>query len=222
MFQLFLRTILIYFVTLFAVRLMGKREIGELSPFDLVVSIMIAELAVIVIEDRGSSLWYGIIPLLTLVGIEIFISYISLKSEIIRKAANGTPNIIIKNGEIIKEELRNSRYTIHDLLAQLRQKDIFRITDVEFAILETSGDLSIIPKSQKRMVTPKDLNLDTEYEGLPIILIADGKINYKNLENLDLDETWLLGKLKEENINYPKNVLLATLENNDEFYVAKK
>ncbi|WP_408956297.1 YetF domain-containing protein [Natroniella sp. ANB-PHB2] len=222
MLQLFLRTVLIYFLTLSAVRLMGKREIGELSPFDLVVSIMIAELAVIVIEDRGSSLWYGIIPILTLVAIEIIVSYISLKSELIRKLVSGTPNIIIRNGEIVKEELRNSRYTIHDLLVQLRQKDIFRITDVEFAILETSGDLSIIPKSQKRMITPKDLNLDTEYEGLPIILIADGKINYKNLKKLDLDEEWLLEKLKEENINYPDNVLLATLETNGDFYVAKK
>ncbi|MCK8817318.1 DUF421 domain-containing protein [Natroniella sulfidigena] len=222
MFQLFLRTVFIYFLTLFAIRLMGKREIGELSPFDLVVSIMIAELAVIVIENRGSSLWDGVIPLLTLVGIEIVVSYLSLKSEFIRKTVNGTPNIIIKNGEIMKEELKKSRYTIHDLLAQLRQKDIFRINDVEFAILETSGDLSIIPKSQKRMVTPEDLDLDTKYEGLPIVLIADGVINYKSLEEVELNEEWLLNKLREHNINHPSDVLLATLETNGQFHVTEK
>ncbi len=222
MLKLFFRTIFIYFITLLALRMMGKREIGELTPFDLVVSLMIAELGVILIEERSTTIWDAIIPITTLAGIEIIISYLSLKSSLVRKLINGTPTILIKNGKIMKEEMQRSRYTTHDLLTQLRENSIFNLSDVEFAILETSGDLTVIPKSQKRGVTPEDLGISTEYEGVSITLIEDGEVNYKGLENAGLDEDWLNKELNKRGINDYSQVLLALLETNGNIYISTK
>ena len=220
--NIFLRTIMIYFVTLIAIRIMGKREVGELSPFDLVVSIMIAELGVIAIEDGEKPLLASIIPIFTLVGIEVLISFLAMKSIYLRRIISGVPNILIKNGNIKKEELYKSRYNIHDLLSQLRKKDIFNVKDVEFAILETSGDLSVIPKSQKRPVTPQDLNLETEYEGLAINLIIDGEIIYDTLDKIGLTKKDLKKKLLENGFESEKNILLATIDTQGEFYFCQK
>ncbi|WP_027340566.1 DUF421 domain-containing protein [Halonatronum saccharophilum] len=218
--NLFLRTVYIYFITLTAIRLMGKREVGELSPFDLVVSLMIAELGVIVIEERSLTLWQGILPIFTLAGIEILMSYLSLKSNFLRRILNGRPVILIKNGELMKGEMKKSRYNIHDLMRQLRKEGIFEVSDVEFAILETSGELSILPKSQKRGLTPEHLHIPTEYEGLSLTLIADGEIDYNALNNAGLDEEWLLKELRKREINSPKDVLLATLESDGNIYIS--
>lgn len=219
---MFGRTVSIYVFTLIAVRLMGKREVGELTPFDLVVSLMIAEVAAVVIEDHQAPMMHAIIPIITLSGLQILISFISLKSETLRQFLNGSPSILIKNGEIIEEKMKSSRYTIHDLLSQLRENGIFNIQDVEFAILETSGDLTVIPKSQKRAVTPEDLNIDTEYEGIPTILINDGKINYSNLEKIGMSKEWLLNKLKEHGVESIEDVLAATLDTTGELYITTK
>jgi uncharacterized membrane protein YcaP (DUF421 family) len=219
---MFGRTVFIYVFTLLAVRIMGKREIGELTPFDLVVSLMIAELGVVLIEDHSAPLIHAIIPIISLSGLQIIISFLSLKSESVRKLLNGSPSILIKNGEIVEDEMKKSRYNIHDLLAQLRENGIFNIVDVEFAILETSGDLTVLPKSQKRGVTPEDLDLETDYEGIPAILINDGKVNHSNLNKVGLDEDWLIKQLQSNNINQIKEVLLATLDPTGELYITTK
>ncbi|TDX48213.1 DUF421 domain-containing protein [Orenia marismortui] len=218
--NLFLRTIFIYFLTLTAMRLMGKREIGELTPFDLVVSLMIAELGIILIEDKSASISDAIIPIATLASVEIIMSYLSLKNKFIRKLINGEPTILIENGKIREEAMSKSRYTIHDLFTQLRENSIFNISDVEFAVLETSGDLTVIPKSQKRGLTPEDLGLSTEYEGLPTLLITDGVVNYKGLEAVNLDKKWLLSQLEQRGISRPQDVLLAVLETNGNIYIS--
>jgi len=219
---MFGRTVFIYIFTLLAVRVMGKREIGELTPFDLVVSLMIAELGVILIEDHQAPLIHAIVPILSLSAFQLIISFLSLKSEKMRKLLNGSPSILIKNGEIVEDEMKNSRYNIHDLMAQLRESGTFNIADVEFAILETSGTLTVMPKSQKRGITPEDLDLDTDYEGIPAIVINDGKINHKNLKKLDLNEEWLMRELKKQGITRIKDVLLATLDTTGELYVTIK
>lgn len=219
---MFSRTLLIYIFTLVAIRIMGKREIGELTPFDLVVSLMIAELGVILIENHQAPLIHAIVPIMTLSGLQIGISLLSLKSEKVRKLLNGSPSILIKNGEIVEEEMKRSRYTIHDLMTQLRENGTFNIADVEFAILETTGDLTIIPESQKRSVTPEDLDIDTAYEGIPCILINDGKINHTNLNKVDLNEDWLLNELNQQGIDRIEDVLLASLDTTGELYVTPK
>ena len=220
--DMFFRTLLIYFMILVGMRLMGKREIGELTPIDLVVSLMIAELGVLIIEDKSIGLFKGVIPISTLVGVEILVSYLSLKSDLIRKLVNGTPAVLIKNGEVIKEEMRKNRYTTHDLLTQLREKEVFNISDVEFAVLETSGELTVIPKSQKRSLTPEDLGLDTDYEGLPVVLVEDGKINQAALENVSLDKKWLTEELKKRKIDDISEVLILALETDGNLYLSTK
>jgi uncharacterized membrane protein YcaP (DUF421 family) len=156
------------------------------------------------------------------VGIEILVSYLSLKNDLIRKVVNGSPVVLIKNGEIMKEELVHNRYTIHDLLTQLREKEIFNISDVEFAVLETSGELTVIPKSQKRSLTPEDLGLDTNYEGLPLLLIEDGKINDDALNNIDLDKKWIIEELRKRGIDDPAEVLVLALETDGSLYISSK
>lgn len=204
------RTIIIYLVVLLVVRLMGKREIGQLSSFDFVVAIIIAELAAIPMESPHIPLWYGIVPLVTLGILEVLFSYATLVNRPLRKVLYGTPQIIIENGRLLKHEMRSSRYNLDDLLSQLREKGYYEIEDIEYAILEPSGRLSVLPKSQKRPVTPADLGIPTKYEGLPSVLIMDGDVLKENLHKVNLDEQWLKEKLSEIGLN-PKRVLLATL-----------
>jgi len=221
MFELIYRTILIYFLVLIIVRLMGKREIGQLSPFDLVVAIIVAELAAIPMESTGIPLWKVILPMATLAFLEVLLSYLALHSSLLRKILDGQPQIIIRNGHISKKELRKARYNLNDLLAQLREKGLVNIADIEFGILETSGKLSIIPKSQKRPVTPEDLGLATRYEGLPAVLIADGIIVKSGLEKAGLDEIWLKKQLEGENMQI-KDVFLALLGTDGKLFINKQ
>lgn len=221
MFILIYRTILIYFLVLVIVRLMGKREIGQLSPFDLVVAIIVAELAAIPMETTGIPLWKVIFPMATLAFLEVLLSYLALHSPFLRKILNGQPQVIIRNGHISKKELRKARYNLNDLLGQLREKGIANVHDVEFGILETSGKLSIIPKSQKRPVTPEDLGLATKYEGLPAVIIADGVIIKSSLQKAGLDVAWVEKQLARENMR-PKDVFLALLDTKGKLFINKQ
>lgn len=217
-----MRTSLLYAILLIMVRIMGKRELGQLSPFDFVVAIMVAELAAIPMEDGAIPLRNGIVPIITLVVLQITLSYLVLKNEWIRKLVNGTPTVVIKNGVIQIKEMRKSRCTMNDLLASLREKGIYDMADVEFAVLEASGHLTVIPKSQKRPVTPRDLHLNTPYEGLPTPLIVDGNIHHDKLEEINLNEEWLMGELEKQGIISVKDVIFASINTYGDVYVAKK
>lgn len=218
----FIRTIILFLLVITVMRIMGKRQIGELQPFELVIAIMISELAAVPMQETGIPLLSGIIPIITLLIIQLTFSYLSMRSETARKIICGTPSVVISNGRIVEEELQRLRYNINDLLEQLREKDYPNISDVEYAILETSGKLSIIPKSQKRALTPADLEIETTYEGLPITLIADGVINYSNLKTAGLSENWLREKLKERGVHNPKRILFATLSSDGELFIQEK
>jgi uncharacterized membrane protein YcaP (DUF421 family) len=215
------RTVFVYFVVLFVIRLMGKREIGQLSPFDFVVAIIIAELAAIPMEASDVPLWHSILPLGILGALEVVVSYATLFSHTLRCIICGTPQVIIKNGEILRGEMRKARYNLDDLLAQMREKGIVDPSEVEFAVLDTSGKLSIIPKSQHRPVISADLGMPTPYEGLPTVLVMDGSIMQKNLQDVDLDEKWLSEALKNHELT-PRKVLLATLGTDGRLFVSKK
>jgi uncharacterized membrane protein YcaP (DUF421 family) len=218
-FYMFLRTLFMYLMVLVVLRIMGKREVGELSPFDLVVAIMIAELAAIPMENIKIPLTHGIIPIVTLMVAEVGLAYLCLKSERARNWINGKPNVLIANGKIVELEMRKCRYNISDLMAQLREKGIVNIADVEFAILETSGELSVIPKSQKRPLCPEDLNVKTEYEGLPIILIDDGRILHKHLKDNNLSLEWLECQINLKGAKSIKDVLFASLDSQGNLFV---
>jgi uncharacterized membrane protein YcaP (DUF421 family) len=216
------RTILLYFLVMITVRLMGKHQIGQLQPFELVIAIMISELAAIPMQDTEIPLLNGIIPIITLLFIQTSLSLITLKSTRARRLICGNASILIANGHVNETEMARLRYSLTDLLEQLRLKDIANIADVEFAILETSGKLSVILKSQKRPVNPEDLHLETAYEGLPLTLILDGKIQRHNLRQNRLSEEWLLSQLRNFGFGSCQEVLLASQDTSGKLFIQPK
>ena len=217
-----IRTLILYVVVVVVMRCMGKRQIGQLQPFEFVVAIMISDLATIPMQDLNESLLRGIIPILTLLSGQLLLSFLSIKSYHARNFICGTPKILIENGKIIENNLINEVYNLSDLLEQLRIKNIPNISDVEFAILETNGELSIIPKSQKRPLTPSDMNIPTEYEGVPFPLVIDGKLIDLNLKKLDLSKEWLNQELQKFGISSYKDAFFVSLESNGHLFYQRK
>ncbi|MED0666295.1 DUF421 domain-containing protein [Bacillus badius] len=189
------RAIFLYIVILFVFRLMGRREIGELSILDLVVFLMIGEMAVIAIEQPNDPLMHTLVPIFILVIIQISLAYISLKSVRFREFIDGKPEIIIKHGKIDEKAMKRHRYNYHDLLLQLREKDIRHIDDIEFAILETSGSLSVLPKEK----TGKAGSFT-----LPIVL--DGNLHLEHLQMIGKTEQWLRRELKKRGYKNIKDI----------------
>lgn len=222
MLVIFIRALVLYAVVIIIMRIMGKRQIGQLQPFELAIAIMISELAAVPMQDLGIPLINGIIPILTLLIAQLTVSFINIKSVRARAIISGKPSILIENGKILEKQLRREMYTINDLLEQLRIKDIADISDIEFAILETNGQLSVITKSQKRPVTPSDLNIPTGYEGLSYDLILDGRLMEDNLRKAKLDTDWLYGELAKSGITRIKDVLFASLDTKGDLYLQKK
>jgi uncharacterized membrane protein YcaP (DUF421 family) len=217
-----LRTIILYLLVMITIRLMGKHQIGQLQPFELVITIMISELAAIPMQDTEIPLLNGVIPIITLLFIQTTLSLLSLKSNRARRVICGNTSILIESGKINAAEMARLRYSLSDLLEQLRLKDIANIADVEFAILETSGKLSVIPKSQKRPVNPEDLHLETTYEGLPLTLILDGKIQHHNLQKNRLTEAWLRAELRKFGFSSCREILLASQDTSGKLFIQPK
>ncbi|MDF0726797.1 DUF421 domain-containing protein [Cytobacillus sp. S13-E01] len=206
------RTLFLYFVILFVFRLMGKREIGELSILDLVVSIMIAEMAVVAIENTKDPLLHTIYPMIILMVIQIGLAYLSLKSQKLRDIIDGKPTVIIDKGKIDEHEMRKQRYNLDDLLLQLREKDIRNVADVEFAILEPSGKLSVFQKDKTK---PQSETFDFEW---PVIL--DGIVQEEQLERLNKTNLWLRQQLRKLGYKEIKKISYCTYNNNnDTFYI---
>ena len=214
-----IRTLILYAAVLVVMRVMGKREIGQLQPLELVVALMIADLAAIPMQDTGIPLLSGLIPIIVLMAAQVTLSFISMKSEKARGFISGRPSVVIENGRIVESELRRLRYGINDLLEQIRAKNFSSPADVEFAILETNGQLSVIPKSQKRPLQPCDLHLDTEYEGMPLTIITDGVVNGKNLRKMNLDEQWLREELHKWGVGDVKQVFFANLDTSGKLFL---
>ena len=192
----FVRVSIIYVLVLVVMRLMGKREIGQMQPFELVIAIMIADLASVPMADTGIPIFNGIIPILTLLLFQLLISIINLKSVKLRAILCGKPRILIYRGRIDEKALQKEKITINELQERLRQTNIFSLGDVEYAILETNGQISVIQKPERRNTIPEDFNITPEYEGIPYDLVVDGKIMYKNLKQIGKDEIWLNKEVK--------------------------
>lgn len=199
------RTILIYVLIVLIFRLMGKREIGELSILDLVVFIMIAEIAVVAIEDYQDPLLPTLLPMFILLSIQVLLAFLSLKSKKMRDFIEGEPTFIIKNGEIDETAMKSQRYNYDDLLIQLREKNIRNIADVEFAILETSGKLSVFEKEKNKL-------------SITIPLIMDGIIQESNLTKIGKTNLWLRQQLKEKGYTNIKNISFCSFQDG-EFYI---
>ncbi len=227
----FSRTVLIYFVVFVMLRIMGKREIGKLSIFDLVISIMIAEIAVFVIEDVHRPLYEGLIPMITLVCIQILIALVSLKSQTLRELFDGQPSFIIRKGRLNRREMRRQRYTLNDLMLQLRQNHVSNVSDVEFAILETTGKLTVVKKEEanagggpRQGSAAKDDSADgrVRYEGLPLPLIMDGKVQEANLQKIGKTRFWLKNELQGKGVHDVKEVFFCTIDHRGLLFVDKK
>jgi uncharacterized membrane protein YcaP (DUF421 family) len=222
MILIIIRTLILYLVTLIALRIMGKRQIGQLQPYELVVIIMIAELAAIPMQNTGIPLLNGIIPIFILFASEVTLSYISLKSNRARGLICGKPSILIEKSKINEAELRRLRYNINELLEQLRLKNVSDITDVEYAILETSGQLSVILKSEYRPLQPRDMQIQPEQALLPVTLIIDGDIIQENIARINKSTEWLQQQLKKNGIDNINSVFLACLDSQGKLYFQAK
>lgn len=204
------RTMLLYIIILIIFRLMGKREIGELSVLDLVVFIMLGEMAVVAIENTDKSLWHQLVPMTFLMCIQIILSVISLKFQRLRHLIEGEPAIIINAGKIDKKKMRKQRYNIDDLMMQLREQGIGDIRDVEYAILEPSGKLSVFQKQRDK---------DTLQFTFPLII--DGEIQSNHLRMIEHTDEWLIGKLKNLGYNDIAQILYCSFQNG-QFFVDSK
>ena len=217
----FVRAIIIYLIVLIVMRLMGKREIGQLQPFELAISIMIADLASIPMTDPGVPIFNGIVPILGLLAMHLIITVLNIKSVNIRKITCGKPTVLVYRGKIDEEALKRERFTISELQERLRVKDVFNLGDVEFAILETNGEISVIQKPNKRNSIPEDFGIMPEYEGMPYDLIVDGKIMSENLNKIGKDEKWLYKQVVKFKTT-PENVLIATMDGKGNFFCQEK
>ena len=213
----FFRAIVLYIIVLIVMRLMGKREIGQLQPFELAISIMIADLASLPMTETGVPISNGIIPILGLLVMHLTISMLNMKSTKIREIICGKPSILIFRGKVDEKVLKKERFTINELEERLRDNNIFNIGDVEYAVLETSGQVTVIPKPNKRPTTPEDFNIESKYEGIPYDLVVDGKVMYKNLEKLGKNYVWLQKQTEKFGIK-PEEALIVTIDGDNQFF----
>lgn len=217
----FVRSIILYVIVLVVMRLMGKREIGQLQPFELAIAIMIADLASVPMSEVGIPIINGIIPILSLLVMHLIISFINLKSIKMRQLICGKPSILIYRGKINEKVLIKERFTINELQERLRANNINDLADVEYAILETSGQVSIIQKPNKRTTIPEDFNIVPEYEGISYDLVVDGKIMNDNLKILNKTYGWLKKEVNKFNIE-PEEALLVTVNAKGDIFCQKK
>lgn len=218
---IFIRSIFLYIIVLVVMRLMGKREIGQLQPFELAISIMIADLASTPMADTGIPITNGIIPILALLVMHLVISMINIKSIKARQILCGKPSILIYRGRINEKNLKKERFTINELEERLRGNNIVNIGDVEYAILETSGQITVIQKPDKRNTKPEDFGIQPEYEGMSYDLVLDGKVMYENLKALKKDYDWLKKEISKFGI-LPEQALLVTIDGKGNFFCQEK
>ena len=217
----FIRTVILYILVLVIMRMMGKREIGQLQPFELAIAIMIADLASIPMANIGIPIFSGIIPILALLMMHLIISNINLKSINMRKVICGKPTILIYRGRIDEKALKKEKFTINELQERLRGNNVFNIGDVEYAILETSGQITVIQKPDKRTTIPADFNILPEYEGIPYDLVIDGRIMHENLKAIGKDEIWLEREVKKFKIR-PEEALVVTFDGKGQIFCQAK
>ena len=217
----FFRAIILYIIVLIVMRAMGKREIGQLQPFELAISIMIADLATIPMSEIGVPITNGIVPILGLLLMHLIKSILNMKSLRARQIICGKPRILIYRGKIDEKALKKERFTINELQERLRGKDITSLGDVEYAILETSGDVTVIKKPEKRGTIPEDFNIQPDYEGITYDLVIDGQVMYDNLKAIGKNYEWLkkeVGKFKIK----PEDALVVTIDGKNQIFCQAK
>ncbi len=205
----YLRTVILHLVLIAVVRMMGKRQIGQMEPSEFVVTMLVANLASIPMQDSGIPLLSGLVPILTVLGLELILSTLSMRSVRLRRLLCGKPVILIENGRILQENLRRTCITLDELTGHLRLKDVLDPQAVQYAILETNGNLSVFPYPNERPASAKEAGIQTRSQNLPITIIADGHIYRDNLPLLGKDEAWLQKVLTGQGATVASTLLLT-------------
>ncbi len=212
MIAILIRSVLLVCFAILAMRLMGKRQIGQLQPFELVIAIMIADLASTPMASLDIPLWHGVMPLMITVVLHQLFTLLALKSQRLRAFFSGRPTVVIRDGQIDYRALEKLCFNLNDLLEELRTGGVLSPTEVGTAIMETSGKISVFPKSQHRPLTPGDMEMETGYEGIPLTLVMDGKLQKSNLPLCGQDEVWLRMQLNRLGYKSIRDVLLCYLD----------
>lgn len=217
-----IRTVILYLLIILGIRLMGKRQIGELEPSELVLSLIIADLAAVPMQDFGIPLIMGIIPILTLLCLSAILSALTMKSLRIRALLCSRPSVVVRDGQVLARELARNRFTVDELMEELRMAGITDLSKVKYAVLETTGRISVLPYAEEQPVTPKNMGLKVKESGLPLILISDGRLLEHNLKARALPKSWLEEQLASRNVKDPSQVFLMTVDEAEKVYLVKK
>lgn len=217
----YIRTIFLYLILIAVVRIMGKRQIGQMEPAEFVVTMLVANLAAIPMQDGGIPLYSGLVPILTVLGVELLLSGLCVSSVKFRRLMCGKPVILIDNGKILRENLRRTRITVEELTEFLRQKDVLQIETVQFAILETSGQLSVFPYPQFTPASAQEVGITPKARRLPYTIISDGYLYRENLRLSGRDEKWLVGVLAQRKLTR-EDVFLLTADEKGHIFLQTK
>ncbi len=216
-----IRAVILYILITISLRLMGKRQLGELQPSELVVTILISNIASIPVEDSSMPMIMGIVPILTLVCLDVIMSGIMLKSARIRKLMIGSPRIIISGGDILQDEMKRLRYTVDDLVEAMREQQIFDITQIQYAIVETTGKINFLLKKDFQPAEKQDVDAGGSTKNPPSVIIRDGIVDKQQLRLLGLGEQWLTRILRENNVG-ERGIFLMTSDNGGSYTIVKK
>lgn len=218
----YMRTIVLYLTMIVVIRIMGKRQIGQMEPSEFVVTMMVANLATIPMEDDGITLFAGFVPICVILGAELVLSFLNLKSSKIRKLLCGKPVILIDNGTILQQNLRKTRISLDELTGHLREKDVLDIRSVQYAILETNGNLSVFPYPKEMPASARDAGIQVRQQFLPITIISDGELMEHNLTIAKKDKTWLKNILEANHAEVEDTWLLTVDKSNHVTFFRKE
>ena len=210
----YFRTIVLYLVLILVIRLMGKRQIGQMEPSEFVVTMLVANLAAIPMQDGAIPLYSGLVPILTVLGVELVLSFLSLKSIVIRKLLCGKPVILIENGNIMQANLRKTNVTLDELTGHLREQGVLDLQTVQYAILETNGNLSVFPYPKHMPASAKDAGVQASSQFIPLTIVSDGYLSRENLQKAGKDEAWVK-KVLTQNKATLKTTWLLTVDGRD-------
>ena len=217
----YIRTILLYLLLIAVVRLMGKRQIGQMEPSEFVVTMLVANLASIPMQDGAIPLYSGVIPIVTVLGVELVLSALSMKNTKLRKLLCGKPVILVENGNILQKNLRKTRITLDELTGHLREKDVLDLQSVQYAILETNGNLSVFPYPKEKPASAKEAGVQVKKQYLPVTIISDGEILTKNLSKAGKDRAWVQKVLQQRQATVEETWLL-TVDGSDRIVFFRK
>ena len=187
----YFRTIILYLILILVIRLMGKRQIGQMEPSEFVVTMLVANLASIPMQDGAIPLYSGLVPILTVLGVELTLSFLSLRSIFVRKLLCGKPVILMENGRILQDNLRKTSVTLDELTGHLREKGVLDLQTVQYAILETNGNLSVFPYPKHAPASAKDAGIEASRQFIPLTVISDGYLSHENLQKAGKDMAWV-------------------------------